>query len=246
MPKTVIPVEEKPSLSQLPAEKPKDIIPGKTQEPVPTARIEAKEILPTDDIHEKEPISPVQGIAVQGPDKRVESGKFSLGIKSSYFISSNTDNFKIEDTSGGDQHTWSFKNPKVYNSLISSYRFNPAISIEAAIERAFFTKLDIWHLNMGPKFEFRKIGRLTPYAKGSLVIGHLEWDEVPGDFDTTWGWEGGFGVFFTKSNMQFGLETSYRSIKYNYNRPSDDGVTATDSQLDFSGFSMSGTLIYWF
>ena len=246
MPKTVIPVEEKPSLSQLPAEKPKDIIPGKTQEPVPTARKEAKEILPTDDIHEKEPISPVQGIAVQGPDKRVESGKFSLGIKSSYFISSNTDNFKIEDTSGGDQHTWSFKNPKVYNSLISSYRFNPTISIDAAIERAFFTKLDIWHLNMGPKFEFRKIGRLTPYAKGSLVIGHLDWDEVPGDFDTTWGWEGGFGVSFTKSNMQFGLETSYRSIKYNYNRPSGDEVTATDSQLDFSGFALSGRLNYWF
>jgi hypothetical protein len=246
MPKTVIPIEEKPSLSQPPAEKSKDIIPRKTQEPVPTARKEAKEILPTDDIHEKEPISPVQGIAVQGPDKQAESGRFTLGVKSSYFLASNTDNFKIKRTAGSDQKTWSFKNPKVYNSLISSYRFNPTTSIEATIERAFFTKLDIWHLNMGPKFEFRKIGMLTPYAKGSLVIGHLDWDEVPGDFDTAWGWEGGFGVSFTKSKLQFGLETSYRSIKYDYNRPSDAGVTATDSQLDFSGFALSGTLSYRF
>ena len=246
IPRTVVPIEEKPSPSQAPAEKPKAIIPEKTQEPVPTAKKEAKEIFPVKGIHEKEPISPVQGIAVQGPGKQAENNRFSLGVKSSLFLASNAEDFKIEDTTGSDQHTWSFKDPKVYNSLISSYRLNPAISIEAAIERAFFTKLDIWHLNMGPKFEFKKIGMLTPYAKGSLVIGHLDWDEVPGDFDTTWGWEGGFGVSFTKSNMQFGLETSYRSIKYNYNRPSGDGVTATDSQIDFSGFALSGRLNYWF
>ncbi len=202
--------------------------------------------MPTEDIHEKEPISPAQGIAVQGPDKQAGHSRFSLGVKSSYFLASNAEDFIIERTTGSDQHAWSFKNAKVYNSLISSYRFNPTISIEAAIERAFFTKLDIWHLNMGPKFEFRKIGMLTPYAKGSLVIGHLEWDEVPGDFDTAWGWEGGFGVSFTRSNIQFGLETSYRAIKYDYNRPSDAGVTATDSQLDFSGYALSATLRYQF
>ena len=246
IPRTVIPIEEKPSLSQPPVEKPKAVISEKTQEPVPTAKKETKKIFPAQDIHEKEPILPTQGIAVQGPDKQAEDSRFSLGVKSSYFLASNTEDLKIESTSGSDRHSWSLENPKVYNSLIASYRFNPAISIEAAIERAFFTKLDVWHLNMGPKFEFRKIGMLTPYAKGSLVIGHLEWDEVPGDFDTAWGWEGGFGVSFTRSNMQFGLETSYRAIKYDYNRPSDAGVTATDSQIDFSGFALSATLNYRF
>ena len=206
----------------------------------------ATKISPAEDIHEKEPLSPAQGIAVQGPDKWTDRNRFSLGIKSSYFLASDTKDFKIKKSDGGDQQSWSIENPKVYNALLSSYRFNPKISIEAGIERAFFTKLDIWHLNMGPKFEFRKIGNFTPYAKGSLVIGHLEWNEVPGDFDTAWGFEGGLGVFFNRSNMQFGLETSYRAIKYNYNRPSDTDVSATDSQIDFSGFSLSGILLYRF
>ncbi len=132
---------------------------------------------------------------------------------------------------------------KLYNALISSYRFNQKISIELAVERGFFSKLNIWHLNMGPKFEFKKIGMFTPYAKGSLVIGHLDWDDVPGDFDTSLGLEVGFGAFFTKSKLQIGLETSYRSMKYDYNRPSGDSVTATDSQLDFSGFALSAMVM---
>ena len=246
VPRTVIPTETNPAPAQASTEKPKTITPQKTQEPISTAKKEPKEIFPAEDIHEKEPISPVQGIAVQGPDKWTDSSRFSLGVKSSYFLASDTEDFKIKQSNGGDQQSWSIKNPKIYNSLLSSYRFNPAISIEAGIERAFFTKLDVWHFNMGPKFEFKKIDTFTPYAKGSLVIGHLKWDDIPGDFDTAWGWEGGLGVSFTRSNMQFGLETSYRAIKYDYNRPSEDSVTATDSQLDFSGFALSGTLRYQF
>ena len=182
----------------------------------------------------------------QGPDKQIETGRFSLGVKSSYFLSSKVEDFIIERTTGSDPHAWSFQNAKVYNSLTSSYRLNSKVSIEAAIEKAFMTKLDIWHVNMGPKIDFSKIGMLTPYAKGSLVIGHLSWDEVPGDFDTAVGWEGGFGISFIKSNIQIGLETSYRAIKYDYNLPSDAGVTATGNQLDFSGFVLSGTLSYRF
>ena len=246
VPRTVIPTETNPAPAQASTEKPKTITPQKTQEPISTAKKEPKEIFPAEDIHEKEPISPVQGIAVQGPDKWTDSSRFSLGVKSSYFLASDTEDFKIKQSNGVDQQSWSIKNPKIYNSLLSSYRFNPAISIEAGIERAFFTKLDVWHFNMGPKFEFKKIDTFTPYAKGSLVIGHLKWDDIPGDFDTAWGWEGGLGVSFTRSNMQFGLETSYRAIKYDYNRPSKDSVTATDSQLDFSGFALSGTLRYQF
>jgi len=240
------PISRKPSLSQPPPDKPKAIIPGKEPEPAATGEKKTEEILPAQESREKEAISPSQGIAVQGPDKQAENERFSIGVKSSYFLASNSEDFIIKRTTGGVQSSWSLKNAKVYNSLISSYRFNPTISIEAAIERAFFTKLDIWHLNMGPKFEFGKIGMLTPYAKGSLVLGHLEWDDVPGDFDTAWGWEGGLGVSFTRSNLQFGLEASYRGIKYDYNRPSGDEVTATDSQLDFSGFALSGTLSYRF
>ena len=53
-------------------------------------------------------------------------------------------------------------------------------------------------------------------------------------------------VILWEMNIRIGLETSYRAIKYDYNRPSGNGVTATDSQLDFSGFALSGILIYRF
>ncbi len=250
-PKTVLPSETKPSRSQPLAEKSNE---QTLSPPVPPVekpkrtmtKKELKEIFPAEDIHDKQPISPVQGIAVQGPGEQEGSSKFSVGVKSSYFLASDTKDFKIKRTDGGDQYSWSIKSPKVYNSLLSNYQINPTISIEAGIERAFFTKLDIWHLTMGPKFEFKKIGMLTPYAKGSLVMGHMKWDDAPGDFDTAWGWEGGFGVSFSRSNIQFGLETSYRAITYDYNRPSDNDVTATDNQIDFSGFALSATMRYRF
>ena len=246
MPKTVIPPEEKPSLPQPPVRKPEVIIPDKTQEPASPTKKEIKDILPADDVPEAEPISPIQSIADQRPEKQVEMGRLSVGLKSRYFIASKAEDFIIERTSGSDHNAWSFENAAVYNALISNYRLNSTFSIEAAIEKAFFTKLDIWHLNMGPKFEFSKINMLTPYARGGLVMGHLEWDEVPGDFDTAFGWEGGFGISFVKSNIQIGLEASYRALIYDYNPPSDAGVTATDNQLDFSGYALSGTLSYWF
>jgi hypothetical protein len=240
------PTEQTPSRYQPPPEKPEGISTGKAREPATTDKKRTEPIFPPKDAYKTEPVSQAQAIAVQGPDKPVKSSRFSVGVKSSYFLASNTDNFKIKDTSGGNPYTWSFKSPKVYSSLVSAYRFNPATSIEAAIERAFFTKLDVWHVKMGPKFEFREVGGFTPYAKGSLVLGHLDWDDAPGDFDTAWGWEAGVGVSFTREKLQFGLETSYRAIKYDYNSPSRDGVTATDSQLDFSGVALSGTLHYRF
>lgn len=245
-PGTAISPETTPSNTIPPIEKSETIIPEKAQDPIPTPSKMPKDISQAKDSKKKETASPVQGIAVQGSDKWTDSSRFSLGVKSSYFHATDTEDFKIEESGGGDRHIWSLENPKIYNSLFANYRFNSKTSIEAGIERAFFTKLDVWHLNMGPKFEFRKIGKLTPYAKGSLIIGHLEWDDIPGDFDTAWGWEGGLGVFLTRTNIQFGLETSYRSIQYDYNRPSGNDVTATDNQLDFSGFALSGILNYRF
>ncbi len=246
IPKTVAPPEEKPSVPQPPVDEPKIGIPEKAQVPPPQAKKEITDILPADDISEEEPISPEQGIAAQGPDKAAEVGRFSVGVKSSYFIASKAEDFIIDRTTASDSKAWSFKNAKIYTALISNYRLTPKISIEGSIEKAFFTKLDLWHLTAGPKYEFKKIRMLTPYARGSLVLGHLAWDEVPGDFDNAWGWEGGVGLSFIRSNIQMGLEASYRAIKYGYNRPSGEGVTATGSQLDFSGYALSGTVSYWF
>jgi hypothetical protein len=239
--KGVILPKDKPSPPPIQVEMPNVIIPEKDQEPASTEKKEQKEILPPDNIQEDQLILPVQDA-----DKDKETGKFSFGIKSSFFLLPKAEDFIITRTTEIDSRSWSFQDKIAYNSLSSTYRLNSAFLIEASIERAFFSYLDLWHLNVGPKIEFRKIGMLTPYAKGSLVIGHLKWDGAPGDFSLASGWECGFGISLIKSNIQFGFETSYRAIKYDYNLPSEAGITATDSQLDFSGYALSATLGYWF
>lgn len=233
--------KDKPSPSATQAEMHKATLSEKDQEAALTKKTELKETSPLNDGQEDS-----LPLTTQSADKDKEAGKFSLGARSSFFLAPKTEDFLITRSSGADSQTWSFQEAITYFSVISSYRLNSAFLFEAGIERAFFSSLDLWHLSVGPKVEFGKIGLLTPYAKGSLVVGRLEWDEAPGDFDLASGWECGFGTSFTKSKVQIGFEASYRAITYNYNLPSEAGVTATDSQLDFSGYALSATLTYWF
>ena len=78
------------------------------------------------------------------------------------------------------------------------------------------------------------------------MIGDLKLDDAPGNFDTGLGLEGGIGMYFIKSKVQLGIETSYRRMKYNYNKPSSNEVSATDDHIDMSGVIFSGTLSYLF
>ena len=76
----------------------------------------------------------------------------------------------------------------------------------------------------------------------------MSWDEAPGSFDTGLGWELGTGldIITIRSNMKLGLETSYRRIKLDYNVPSGPGVTSSQSEIDFSGFSFAGFMSFYF
>ena len=74
----------------------------------------------------------------------------------------------------------------------------------------------------------------------------MNWGELPGDFDTGFGLDGGIGLQRTWSKLRLGLEASYRYLKYNYNPPADDDVTFNDDQLNMSGLALSGTLSYLF
>ena len=172
--------------------------------------------------------------------------KFSMGLKSSLSMANRADEFKITKSSGGDINSWSFSGTNAYVGFVANLRLNDNFTIESSIERDFMTEIDIWQLSVGPIYHFSQIGLFTPYARACLVIGDLKLDDAPGNFDTGLGLEGGIGIYFIKSKVQLGIETSYRRMKYNYNKPSSNEVSATDDHIDMSGFIFSGTLSYLF
>ncbi len=256
------PPEKIPLLAQIPTESGKTATPmqgpesppkkpeDRFQEPALIPGTTEKETIKAADrqevVSEEKEAPKFQSIAVQGPENQLDDGRFSLGIRSSYFFASKAEDFIIERTSTNDTDAWSFQNDKLYAALVSSYRLTPSFSLEIAFERTVFTKLDNWHIGVGPKIELKKIKILRPYVRGALVIGRLEWDDAPGDFEPGMGFEGGLGVSVTKSNVQFGVEGAYRVIEYDYNTPSGTEVTATDDTLDLSGYALSVTIGYQF
>ncbi len=169
---------------------------------------------------------------------------FSMGLKLSILIASRADDFKV--TIYSDNHSEGFGDTYAYAGLVANYRIDDRFTIESSIEKDAVPEMDIWQFSIGPKYQFRQIGLITPFIKGGLVIGHFEADDVPGNFDPGLGLDGGVGIYLIKSKVQLGIETSYRWIKYNYNEPSGNDVSATENYLDMSGLIFSGTLSYLF
>ena len=108
------------------------------------------------------------------------------------------------------------------------------------VEKVVMANLEMEYHTLGPKLYFSDSGTPKTYLRAALIYGRMAWDEAPGDFDSAIGAEAGFGIDFIGSDYSFGLEAAYRHIAFDYNRPSGSGVTATDSQIDFSGFTLTG------
>lgn len=178
--------------------------------------------------------------------KDYKKSKFSLGLRPSVSLAGKAEDFKISRTVNGDVNSWSFGGTFVYLGLVADYRLSEKWIIEAIIEKDLTEHIDIWQFSLGPKYRFRKNDSTMPYARAGLVLGSLKWDDAPGDFDTGIGLEGGVGVDFIKSKLQFGLEATYRYLQYGYNKPSGAEYTVTDDSLDMSGLVFSGMFSYRF
>ena len=172
---------------------------------------------------------------------------FSLGFTASWLYANNADKFKIEEYSNNVvSHSWSFDNTYKFLGLAASIRLDDNLIIESKLEKDILEKTNIWQLSFGAKYRFRPVGQFSPFARGGLLIGRMDWDDAPGDFDTGLGIDAGMGLLYTKSKFQIGIETSYRRMKYNYNLPSGAEYEATEEYLDMSGFILSGFVNYLF
>lgn len=201
-----------------------------------------KKPLPEPIIREEEPPS----ISISKIEEERKKMRLSVGLKASLALTKKAEDFEITRNNGSEIDSWIFRDTKKYGGIVADLQLNERYAMESSIERALFTKLDLWQLSMGPKVQFRQIGLLTPFVRGALILGDLQWDDAPGNFDIGFGWEGGLGAYFIKSRLQIGLQTTYRRIKYNYNKPSGKEFAVTDDHIDLSGFALSGTLGYRF
>jgi len=174
-----------------------------------------------------------------------EKSKFSIGLKASRSFVSQADDLIIYDAN--QMLYWQLGSSyALYLGLVANLSLNDEFSIESSFERDYMTVIDIWQLSIGPRYYFHQISVFTPYARACLVVGDLKWDAAPGSFDTGIGLEGGIGINFIKNRIQLGFEMSYKQMEYHYNKPADNHISATDDQLDMSGFLFSGALSYLF
>lgn len=173
-------------------------------------------------------------------DKAEKPGKFSLGPRAGLLYALGSSDFRIKRTTGSDIEIWEFEDLKPLVGIDIGWRFSDHWSLDAVVERVVMADIMMQYLTLGPKVRFSDSGSVRTYLRAALVYGSMEWEKAPGDFGSSIGAEAGFGVDFIGSDFSFGVEAAYRHIAFDYNRPSGTDVTATDSQIDFSGFTLTG------
>ena len=196
---------------------------------------------PAAEMVEKE--SPPADVSI--PQKNAQKKqRYSIGLKSSIRLATNASDFVI--SSSGNLETWTFGNSWLLAGIVAGHQLTEKWVLEASFEKDLMPELDLWDLSIGAKYQFEPIDLLVPFVRAGIVIGQFEWDEAPGNFDKSIGLDGGIGFSVTKSNLQFGIESSYRLMKYKYNPPPGNEYDASDDFIDVSGFALSATLSYLF
>jgi len=197
----------------------------------------------------KEEIKPVQKAISEEPQAIYRDGKsrFAVALKTGAFISPNVEDFKITKKGGSTNEIWRISGDKALQlSVIPSFRINRRLSLDAGFEGIFADGINLKLLTLGPKIMLGGSNSFLPYLKAGAVYGNIDWGDIPGEFDNSIGWEAGFGVCFLKSKFKFGLDFLYRDVQFDYNAPTGQNISANHDAIDFSGYSFSLSLAYFF
>jgi len=219
--------------------------------PVNSQAIGKPETTTTLQVSEAETERPVE-TSRQAPTPEFESnneGLFSIALRFGGVYFPEPGDFKISGPTG----TWYFNEKYLTGAIVPSFRLNESLFLESSLEKILNAKFDFWYVTLGPKLRLASLRRYAPfidslYIKGALAWGDMSWDDVPGRFDSSFGWEAGIGIISLpiRPDLKLGLEASYRSIEFDYNAPFGRGVKSNRSSIDFSGFSFTGSLMLLF
>jgi hypothetical protein len=120
------------------------------------------------------------------------------------------------------------------------------LNLYGRCEYAFAEDIDLIFVSLGPKLRLDIWDWFFPYLKAGVVYGDFDFDGAPGKFEDDFGWETGLGVDLLKSRFKIGFDIVYRDIEFDYKVPGVPGVSANKSSIDVSGFSISGSVTYFF
>jgi hypothetical protein len=201
-----------------------------------------------EEVKEEEKEEPKEEVKVPGGSQGMETrkklghGPLSIGIRAGINTTPNVRDLII--LRSGAIYQWEFKQQRYMATLISSLNLTDHLSLEGGFGRALATDLDYWFLSLGPRFYPVHYKAFSPYLRAGVLWGSLSWDEIPGDFEESFGFEGGVGLEYFINRCRLGAEMSYRNVKFQYNPP--PGVLSNQDNIDFSGFSIMGEFIYFF
>jgi len=171
---------------------------------------------------------------------------FSLSLNIGVYTSSSANDFKITEQTPSGTRGFSFTGDTAQTSLELSMRVYRNLNLYGGCEYAFAEGIDLIFVSLGPKLRLDILDWAFLCLKGGAVYGDFYFEAVPGEFEDNFGWETGFGVDLLKSQFKIGLDFVYRDMEFDYKAPSVPGVSASNSSIDVSGFSISGLVTYFF
>ena len=173
---------------------------------------------------------------------RGDFSRFALMFKGGVFSPQKTDTFSVEIGS----ITYRVSDDAAPQIGVEAVlRFNQTIGLYGGADTVFIDGIDWYNFAAGPILTFQSSESVMPYLKAGAVYGDFSWD-APGEFDSSFGWEGAAGFNFLESNFKLGVEIAYRDMSFDYKPPSGAVVTPSDNSLDLSGFSVMASFSYWF
>lgn len=171
---------------------------------------------------------------------------FSLSLNAGGFRSGSASDFQITEVKGAITNIYSLKTISSQVTFTPSFRLYKDYHMYGSFTYLFGNRIDSMLLSLGPKKTFDILDWASIYLKGGVVYGNFNWKGPPGDFEAGYGLETGFGFNFLRTKIKVGLDFLYRNIEFDYNTQGITGLSANDSSLDFSGFSISGSIKYFF
>jgi hypothetical protein len=171
---------------------------------------------------------------------------FSLSLNAGVYTSSSARDFKITEQTPSGPRRFSFTGDTAQTSLELGMRVYRNLNLYGRCEYAFAEDIDLVFVSLGPKLRLDILDWAFLYLKGGAVYGDFDFDGAPGEFEDDFGWETGFGVDLLKSRFKIGFDVVYRDIEFDYKVPGVPGVSANKSSIDVSGFSISGSVTYFF
>lgn len=172
---------------------------------------------------------------------------FSLDLKTGTFLSINVEDFTLTQIGTPLNDVWEISgNTALEITITPTLRFNNFFSIENGFTTIVSSGIDLNFFSISPKLSLNSSKMFFPYFKAGVIYGTFSWDDVPGDFDNGVGWETGLGCSFLQSPFKIGSDLSYRNIKFDYDAPTGLTIISNDGSIDFSGFTFSVFISFFF